>query len=121
MKTCTKCGKQYEDNMEFCTGCGEKLETIQTETVKSENQPKNENAIMQFITKNWPIVGAVFGYVLSWVDGFTIIGTVIALSGLLGWIKDKGKYCYENTALRVIATGISIWSIIELFMYGVFN
>ncbi|MBP3791358.1 MAG: zinc ribbon domain-containing protein [Methanobrevibacter sp.] len=92
---CRKCGKELEDDAEFCDGCGFNLnETPQ----KAKEEPvKNTESKSEFVTK-LPLILAVVGIVVSIAEG---LGTPM----LMGW----------NNILTAMAIGI-IGGVIGIFL-----
>ena len=49
-KTCTNCGKEMDDDVVFCTGCGQKVEetTEEPEVEEEEFIPEESQQISEF-------------------------------------------------------------------------
>ena len=72
---CRKCGKELDDDAEFCDGCGFQLNenpNKETQVVKQDSANKNE-----FVTK-LPLILAIIGIIVSLAEG---LGTPM----LMGW------------------------------------
>ena len=131
MKMCEKCGKNYSDSQNFCASCGGKLTAVQAEAVQMTAQPvaaavgttqsttTPTSSSNGFAANNWMLFAAIIGYLLSWVDGWAILGTAIAAGTAgLGWMKTEDGYACKNIAARIVATVIGGLSVLELFIYG---
>lgn len=68
---CRKCGKELDDDAEFCDGCGFQLNETPAETVESKNPTKNT----EFITK-LPLILSIIGIIVAIAEG---LGTPILM------------------------------------------
>lgn len=68
---CRKCGKELDDDAEFCDGCGFQLNETPAETVESKNPAKNT----EFITK-LPLILSIIGIIVAIAEG---LGTPILM------------------------------------------
>lgn len=68
---CRKCGKELDDDAEFCDGCGFQLNETPAETVESKNPTKNT----EFLTK-LPLILSIIGIIVAIAEG---LGTPILM------------------------------------------
>ena len=118
---CRKCGKELEDDAEFCDGCGFQLNETPAETVESKNPTKNT----EFITK-LPLILSIIGIIVAIAEG---LGTPILMGydnimvamaigivgGLLGILLMEKLDEPLIAAVEFIATGALVFMFIGRF------
>lgn len=118
---CRKCGKELDDDAEFCDGCGFQLNETPAETVESKNPTKNT----EFITK-LPLILSIIGIIVAIAEGlgtpilmgYDNIMMAIAISivgGLFGILLMEKLDEPLIAAVEFIATGALVFMFIGRF------
>ena len=102
--TCKKCGKEFDDNFDFCPKCGFK--------VKSSNILKTENQLSN-IVKVLIVVGICIIPFVGWIGG--IIAGIIFMNNSESDSKSFGK------AILILSIIIVIWSMLCCVILAAFN
>lgn len=76
---CRKCGKELDDDAEFCDSCGFNLNSNlnNNQTTETTNAPMKQNDKAEFVTR-LPLILAIIGIIVSLAEG---LGTPM----LMGW------------------------------------
>ena len=127
---CRKCGKELDDDAEFCDGCGFNLNNHPTESKQEESKKEiktiqSKNDKKELVTK-LPLILAIIGIIVSVAEGLgtpMLMGmdnilTAIAIGiigGLLGIILMEKFNEPLIAAVEFIATGALIFTFIGRF------
>ncbi len=102
--TCKKCGKEFDDNFDFCPKCGFKA--------KSSNALKTENQLSN-IVKVLIVVGICIIPFVGWIGG--IIAGIIFMNNSESDSKSFGK------AILILSIIIVVWSMLCCVVAAAFN
>lgn len=125
---CRKCGKELDDDAEFCDSCGFNLNANPTDKkTKTEikNKPETQNDKTEFVTK-LPLILAIIGIIISIAEGLgtpMLMGfdsiimamAVGVVGGLLGIFLMEKLDEPLIAAVEFIATGALIYMFIAHF------
>lgn len=102
--TCKKCGKEFDDNFDFCPKCGFKAKG--SNVLKTENQLSN-------IVKVLIVVGICIIPFVGWIGG--IIAGIIFMNNSESDSKSFGK------AILILSIIIVVWSMLCCVIAAAFN
>ena len=100
MVTCSKCGKQSEDNAEFCVSCGASLSQVESERKHGSACFGGSERRMDNECFGLPRGGEIFGLVI----GLIII--IVGLQQVFGWNIDVGPFATIIVGLLFAAGAI---------------
>ena len=100
MVYCSKCGKQNEDDAEFCVDCGIALSSVESErkhgdTCFGGSKRRRDNECFGL-----PGGGAIFGLFIG------IIIIIVGLQQVFGWQIDVGPFAIIMFGLLVLVGAI---------------
>ena len=137
MAFCPNCGKEIDENDQFCKGCGSKikpdgdldLEHTETSTVNSNNKTESATADNKLVLI--PLVLGIIGVIVGLAEGLScpmLFGwinimtemVIAVVGGCLGIYLFKFKKEYLIAGIQFVITGI-ITGILAIFLTKKYN
>ena len=121
---CPKCGKEMREGDTFCSACGNKIESVSTES----KEPKQKNVGIVFLLISLAIqviaiIGSFASNSLGNVMAFVLFGSfaLVLISSILCIVKSKNATKHKGRALGIVFTvlsGIAVIAIALGVMFG---
>ncbi|MBE7026332.1 MAG: zinc-ribbon domain-containing protein [Ruminococcaceae bacterium] len=117
MKKCFKCEREFDDDVQFCPGCGTKLDEVQSVQALEIKEDKKKN------TNNEPV--SVGEWLVMLVNIIPFIGQLIYFVIMLVWafsdnIKPSKKtFAKATLIIYAISVAILIAAFFLIFIGGI--